>query len=75
MRDYGLTWRFFGLYGNSEPDHKRHIWSLLKRLSHLSPLPWLYSGGFNEILEPWKKRGGLSRSAKAVNGFTRAIAD
>lgn len=55
MRDYGLTWRFFGLYGNSEPDHKRHTWSLLKRLSNLSPLPWLYSGGFNEILEPWKK--------------------
>ncbi|KAL0405499.1 UNVERIFIED_CONTAM: putative mitochondrial protein [Sesamum latifolium] len=56
-------WRFTGIYG--QPDAARHeeTWRLLRKLSQLSPRPWLCGGDFNEILCQTEKTG-LASSGK-----------
>ncbi|KAK1577933.1 hypothetical protein Q3G72_026109 [Acer saccharum] len=72
---YGLTiWRFTGFYRHPEAAQRHHSWSLLKRLSGMSSLPWMCVGDFNEVLVDSEKDGGSDRLRILTDNF-RAVLD
>ena len=54
---------------------QQHTWTLLRRLSSLFNLSWLYFGDFNEILYPNEKCGGQDQNLNMVIRFREAIQD
>lgn len=69
----GSYWRCTGVYGHPVAGQKYHTWTLLKRLTSFSSLPWLCFGDFNEILLPNEKKGGNNREIKLMYEFREAI--
>lgn len=41
---------FTGFYGHWHVSHRKHSWSLLRRIGELRSLPWCVIGDFNELL-------------------------
>ncbi|XP_073353634.1 uncharacterized protein [Aegilops tauschii subsp. strangulata] len=71
----GFKWRFTGIYGEPASDKKHTTWRLLSVLNQQMNLPWLCAGDFNEIMYNHEKRGGPSRSQKAMESFRLALAE
>ena len=66
-------WRLTGFYGRPEQHRRKESWALLKHLSQLASLPWLYFGDFNEILAADEKSGGLARPFRQILDFQEAV--
>lgn len=60
-------------YRYPKSNKKKHSWTLLRRMSGLSSLPWLCFSDFNEILYSNKKTGGLDRNANVIAEFSDAV--
>jgi hypothetical protein len=67
------SWRLTGFYGHPNRAHREESWKLLTFLQHLSPLPWLCVGDFNEIIDPLEKVGGALRSVRQMEQFRLAL--
>lgn len=53
----GVEWKLTCFYGNPEVTKRKEAWALLRYLSHLSSIPWLCIGNFNEIINLSEQRG------------------
>jgi hypothetical protein len=67
------TWKFTGFYGHPNVAKRQEAWSLLKVLGHLSPIPWLCIGDFNEIVSLSEKWGGGGRANSQMRNFQDAL--
>lgn len=55
-----FTWRFTGMYGESQVELKHRTWSLMRDRHAMRELMWLCAGDFNEVLHQHEKEGGES---------------
>ena len=69
----GDIWRLTGFYGHPETSKREETWQLLESLSHVSALPWLCIGDFNEITSATEKAGGNVRSERQMTRFRDVI--
>lgn len=72
-QDSGQPWRFSGLYGHLKPHKRTHSWNLLRKLSLVSPMPWMVGGDFNEILSVQDKKGGVYTESRSRTLFRETI--
>ncbi|XP_062151970.1 uncharacterized protein LOC133860363 [Alnus glutinosa] len=68
-RDGNYCWKFTGFYGHPESVKQEESWTLLKHLKSHAPVPWLCTGGFNEILDHSKKEGAAIRRESQIDDF------
>ena len=74
--DDGQTWRFTGIYGEPDWNHKDRTWTDLRNLFSSSNLePWLLIGDFNVILYDSEKEGGNPRPPRFMQDFRYALID
>ncbi|KAL8551509.1 hypothetical protein ACS0TY_000564 [Phlomoides rotata] len=71
--DGGGDWRFTGLYGWPEDQHKWKTWRLIDTLAVGNTMPWLCVGDFNEILFHYEKHGGLPRRESRMEDFRQCL--
>ncbi|XP_015384889.1 uncharacterized protein LOC107176616 [Citrus sinensis] len=68
-------WRYTGFYGFPEMSRRRDSWELLRSLSSVSSLPWIYIGDFNDLLHISEKWGRCEHPNWKLNGFRAAVSD
>jgi len=66
-------WKLTGFYGNPNLARRAESWELLQFLNTCHPVPWLYAGDFNEIVEQVEKEGYNLRKESQMKGFREAI--
>lgn len=69
------TWRFTGMYGESQGENKYKTWELLRDIHLQDPtnMPWLCAGDFNEILCHHEKEGAIQRAQGCLDRFREAL--
>lgn len=75
LETFGNTWRFMGIYENSNSSQRCFTWELLYRVHGLSLGPWLCGGDFNEILYKFEKHDGCSKEPEMMRDFWQALDD
>ena len=60
----GIKWKFTGFYGHPDTAKRKEAWNLLPHLSHFQPIPWIYIGNFNEIMDLTEKKKEKKRKEK-----------
>lgn len=68
-----LKWRFTGFYGCPKCNRRRESWNLLRYLSSLNNLPWVFMGDFNDLLWEWEKWGRVPPPNWLFRGFGEAV--
>jgi hypothetical protein len=71
--DTSRQWRFIGFYGDPCRGRRKESWRLLRFLRSASDLPWLYGGGFNEVLFEHEQFGGHDREEWKMEGFRETV--
>ena len=69
----GPLWKFKGFYGHPKPYKCHEAWTLLHHLKTMEPIPWVYGGDFNEILDASKKVGGVGRTPVLMEAFKNTL--
>jgi len=69
----GKEWRFTGVYGEPQLEHKVKTWRTLRNLISTPVKPWLLAGYFNEILYAHEKEGGRQRGQQFMDNFRDAL--
>ncbi|KAJ8439338.1 LOW QUALITY PROTEIN: hypothetical protein Cgig2_022475 [Carnegiea gigantea] len=71
IRDFGGSqeWRFTGLYGYPDSQHKTKTCDLISDLHGRSDLPWLLGGDINEIFYNLEKKGGPEKPQAILDHF------
>jgi hypothetical protein len=69
------NWRFTGIYGEPNWNHKHVTWDALRTLHGQMQMPWLVLGDFIEILFNYEKEGGRPSSQQAMQEFHDALKD
>ncbi|KAK3231578.1 hypothetical protein Dsin_003459 [Dipteronia sinensis] len=64
-----------GFYRHSDSSQRHHGWTLFRRLSRLSELPWVFTDDFNDILDDSEKLGGSQRPRHLMENFRAALDD
>ncbi|CAM8967066.1 unnamed protein product [Rhodiola kirilowii] len=62
-------------YGDPKASERKHSWSLLRRLSMMSNLPWMVLGDFNEVVCDSEVKGVRSRQMWQMNNFREVLQD
>jgi hypothetical protein len=68
-----LFWKFMGFYGHLEAPRRHKAWELLKFLTRTDPIPWLYIGDFNKIVNGTEKWGGSVRQRWQMQAFRQTL--
>jgi hypothetical protein len=66
-------WKLTGFYGHPDCNKRVESWAVLRHLSFLQPVPWIYVGDFNEIVDQAKKEGSLIRRDSQMVSFHEAL--
>nr|CCA66036.1 hypothetical protein [Beta vulgaris subsp. vulgaris] len=66
-------WRFTGIYGYPEEEHKDKTGALLSALARASRRPWLCGGDFNLMLVASEKKGGDGFNSREADIFRNAM--
>ena len=66
-------WRITCIYGEAQTHLRHQTWDVLKGISTMSDLPWLYFGDFNEVLLPEEHDGAADRSNAQIQAFRDAV--
>ncbi|KAK4836139.1 hypothetical protein QYF36_019052 [Acer negundo] len=61
-----LKWRFTGFYRCPHPKQMQSSLELLRRLSQVNSLLWVYGGDFNALLSTIEKKGGSEKCHSGV---------
>ncbi|KAL0319941.1 UNVERIFIED_CONTAM: hypothetical protein Sradi_5255600 [Sesamum radiatum] len=67
-------WRFTGFCGAPESSNQSFSWTLLRHLSRIFTLPWVYGGDFNAIISD-EKDGVLPTPQWQLRSFREALDD
>ncbi|KAL8507169.1 hypothetical protein ACS0TY_017899 [Phlomoides rotata] len=65
--------RITGYYGHPERHRRQLSWNLLKHLSRVNSLLWVFIGDFNDILHNREKRGRVVHPLHLLRGFHEAV--
>ncbi|KAL0288473.1 UNVERIFIED_CONTAM: hypothetical protein Scaly_2729500 [Sesamum calycinum] len=68
-------WRLTDFYGAPDANNHGESWTLLRRLSRESKLPWMCVGDFNVILLDLEKDGALPTRQWQLRAFREALID
>ncbi|KAL0370779.1 UNVERIFIED_CONTAM: hypothetical protein Sangu_0396000 [Sesamum angustifolium] len=68
-------WRLTDFYGALNANNRGDSWTLLRRLSQESKLPWMCVGDFNAILSNLEKDGTLPTPQWQLRAFREALTD
>ncbi|WCJ44652.1 hypothetical protein M5689_025310 [Euphorbia peplus] len=73
--DNSLPWRCTGYYGASDQALRESTWPLLRHLKSLSSLPWCVLDNFNDLLDPFEKKGIHPHPEHLFRGFREIVID
>lgn len=69
----GFCWRFTVFCGSPIEQQRKESWNLIKRLHEGNSLPWIMLEDFNELMFPFKKKGGRTMEEKHMAAFRETL--
>ena len=64
---------FTVIYASPEPNLRFDLWKELELISQNAREPWLVAGDFNDIRDPFEKKGGVPLNWRRANLFNERI--
>ncbi|PPS01653.1 hypothetical protein GOBAR_AA19008 [Gossypium barbadense] len=68
--DDGVTLRFTGFYGQTNPSLRQQAWDMLRKVQSRVNEAWIVGGDFNAILNNSKKEGGRRKLKSHLDEFS-----